>query len=227
MHPISSSPINEEELAIPEWQRAHGHAAPLVHSVWGTAIRFTILTAILLGLAYPLLVAGVAQIVFPRQANGSLILKSGRVIGSVLIAQSFTSAGYFHPRPSAAGNGYDATSSGGSNLAQSNAKLAQRIQADIDKLVAANGGKPVPIDIVTASGSGLDPDITPDAAYYQAAGVARARGMSQDAVRSLIAAHIAGRQFGVLGESRVNVLELNLALDDLWAGQYRSRGQRQ
>ncbi|MFP5205325.1 MAG: potassium-transporting ATPase subunit KdpC [Acidobacteriota bacterium] len=183
--------------------------------MWGTAIRFTILTAILLGLAYPFFVTGIAQVLFPHQANGSLVLKNGQVIGSSLIAQSFTSDKYFHPRPSAAGNGYDATSSGGSNLAQSNAKLAQRMQADIDKIATANGGKPVPIDLVTTSGSGLDPDITPDAAYYQAARVARTRGMSVEAVRALIAAHITRRALGILGEPRVNVLELNLALDDL------------
>jgi len=138
---------------------------------------------------------------------------NGQVVGSELIAQSFTSERYFHPRPSAAGNGYDATSSGGSNLAQSNAKLAQRIQGDIDKLAAENPGKPVPIDMVTTSGSGLDPDITPDNAYFQAPRVAKARALSQDAVRTLIGQHITQRQFGVFGEPRVNVLELNLALD--------------
>jgi len=213
VHSISSSPIHEEDLAIPEWQRAHGHETPVAHSLWGTAIRFTVVTAILFGLAYPLFVTGIAQLIFPHQANGSLILKNGQVIGSSLIAQSFTSGKYFHPRPSAAGNGYDATASGGSNLAQSNAKLAQRIQGDIDKLSAANGGKPVPIDMVTTSASGLDPDITPDSAYYQAARVAQARGLTVDAVRALIAGHIAPRTFGVIGEPRVNVLELNLALD--------------
>lgn len=189
------------------------HAAPVVHSVWGTSIRFTIVTALLLGIAYPLFITGVAKAIFPHKASGSLILKNGQVIGSELIAQSFTSDRYFHPRPSAAGNGYDATASGGSNLAQSNAKLAQRIQGDIDKLQAANGGKPVPIDMVTTSASGLDPDVTPDNAYYQAPRVAKARGMSEDAVRSLIAQHTEGRQYGVFGEPRVNVLELNLALD--------------
>ncbi len=213
MHSISSSPIHEEEQAIPEWQRAHGPEAPVVHSLWGTSIRFTLVTAILFGLAYPFFVTGIAQLIFPHQANGSLILKNGQVIGSSLIAQSFTSDKYFHPRPSAAGNGYDATASGGSNLAQSNAKLAQRIQGDIDKLSAANGGKPVPIDMVTTSASGLDPDITPDSAYYQAARVAKARGRTVEAVRALIAGHTASRTLGVLGEPRVNVLELNLALD--------------
>ncbi|HLY39969.1 MAG TPA: potassium-transporting ATPase subunit KdpC [Terracidiphilus sp.] len=194
-------------------------AAPAVattrHSVWMTAIRFTVLTAILLGLGYPLLLTGIAAFIFPHKAAGSLILKNGQVIGSELIAQSFTSDRYFHPRPSAAGNGYDATSSGGSNMAQSNAKLVQRIQGDIDKLAAQNPGKPVPIDMVTQSGSGLDPDVTPDNAYYQALGVAKARGLTVDQVRQLIQQHIQGRTFGLLGEPRVNVLELNLALDNL------------
>jgi potassium-transporting ATPase KdpC subunit len=184
-----------------------------VHSVWRTSIRFTIVTAILFGLAYPLAVTGLAGVLFPHQAGGSLILSNGKVIGSELLAQSFTSDRYFHPRPSAAGNGYDATSSGGSNLAQSNAKLLARIQGDIDKLAKENPGKPVPIDLVTASGSGLDPDITPDAAYYQAGRVARARGLAEDRIRELIAQHTTPRQFGLLGEPRVSVLDLNLALD--------------
>jgi K+-transporting ATPase ATPase C chain len=144
-----------------------------------------------------------------------LILKDGHVVGSALLAQSFTSERYFHPRPSAAGNGYDATSSGGSNLAQSSQKLVQRIQGDIDKLAAKNPGKPVPIDLVTTSGSGLDPDITPDSAYYQVHRVAQARHLSDDAVKKLVAAHITSRTLGILGEPRVNVLELNLDLDAL------------
>ena len=185
------------------------------HSVWRTSIRFTLIVTLLFGVGYPLLVTVLAGALFPHKAAGSLILKNGQVIGSELIAQSFTSDRYFHPRPSAAGNGYDATSSGGSNLAQSNAKLVQRIQGDIDKLTAANPGKPVPIDLVTASGSGLDPDITPDAAFYQAPRVARARGLSEDRIHSLIEKHITGRQLGFLGEPRVNVLELNLDLDAL------------
>src|SRR5579863_9905835 len=141
--------------------------APAKHSIWGTSIRFTILATLIFGIAYPLLVTGIAGVLFPHQASGSLILQNGQVIGSELLAQSFTSDRYFHPRPSAAGNGYDATSSGGSNLAQSNAKLVQRIQGDIDTLSKQSGGKPVPIDMVTTSGSGLDPDVTPDAAYFQ------------------------------------------------------------
>jgi len=191
------------------------HAVTAKHSVWGTSIRFTLVTTVLLGLGYPLLVTGIAGTIFPHKAAGSLILKDGQVIGSELLAQSFTSDKYFHPRPSAAGNGYDATSSGGTNLAQSNAKLVQRIQGDIDKLAAANPGKPVPIDMVTTSGSGLDPDITPDNAYYQAASVAKARGLTDEQVRTLIAQHTAGRDLGFLGEPRVNVLELNLALDGI------------
>jgi K+-transporting ATPase ATPase C chain len=172
-------------------------------------------TTVLLGLAYPLFVTGVARLLFPRQAAGSLILKDGQVIGSELLAQSFTSDKYFHPRPSAAGNGYDATASSGSNLAQSSKTLVTRIQGDIDKLAAQNPGKPVPIDLVTTSASGLDPDITPDAAYYQAPRVAKARGLSEETVRSLIGQHTTPRQLGVLGEPRVNVLDLNLALDQI------------
>ena len=187
-----------------------------MHSVWKTSIRFTIVTTVLLGLGYPLFVTGVAAMIFPHKAAGSLIkLKDGTVVGSELIAQSFTSDKYFHPRPSAAGNGYDATASGGSNLAQSNKTLVTRIQGDIDKLAAQNPGKPVPIDLVTTSASGLDPDITPDAAFYQASRVAKARNLSEDSVRKLIDQHITSRQLGLLGEPRVNVLDLNLALDGL------------
>ena len=185
------------------------------HSLWRTSVLYTLIATVVFGLGYPLLVTVLAGVLFPHLADGSLILKDGQVIGSELLAQSFTSDRYFHPRPSAAGNGYDATSSGGSNLAQSNAKLVQRIQGDIDKLAAANPGKPVPIDLVTTSGSGLDPDITPDAAFYQAPRVAKARGFSEDRVRALIEKHITGRQLGFLGEPRVNVLELNLDLDTL------------
>jgi K+-transporting ATPase ATPase C chain len=158
---------------------------------------------------------GLASLFFPHRAAGSLILRNGQVIGSELIAQSFTSDRYFHPRPSAAGNGYDASASSGSNLAQSNKTLVTRIQGDIDKLAAQNSGKPVPIDAVTTSGSGLDPDITPDNAGYQVARVAKARGLSEESLHKFVAAHTTPRQLGVLGESRVNVLELNLALDQL------------
>jgi K+-transporting ATPase ATPase C chain len=172
-------------------------------------------TTILVGIGYPLVVTGIAGALFPRNAAGSLILKDGQVIGSELLAQSFTSDKYFHPRPSAAGNGYDATSSGGSNLGPSNKALIDRIQGSIDKLSAENPGKPVPIDLVTTSGSGLDPDITPDSAYFQAPRVAKARGISEDRIRQLIEEHITGRQLGLLGEPRLNVLDLNLELDKL------------
>jgi K+-transporting ATPase ATPase C chain len=184
-----------------------------MHSVWKTSILFTIVTTVLLGLGYPLFITGVAAVVFPHKAAGSLILKDGKVIGSELLAQSFTSDRYFHPRPSAAGAGYDASASGGSNLAQSNKALVTRIQGDIDKLVAQNPGKPVPIDLVTTSASGLDPDITPDAAFYQVSRVAKTRNLNEDSVRKLIEQHVTNRQLGVLGEPRVNVLNLNLALD--------------
>ena len=187
-----------------------------MHSVWRTSIRFTLVTAVLLGIGYPLVVTGIAGVIFPHKAGGSLILKNGQVIGSELLAQSFTADKYFHPRPSAAGNGYDATASGGSALAQSNAKLVTRIQGDIDKLTAANPGKPVPIDMVTTSGSGLDPDITPDNAEYQIPTVAKARGnLNPEVLRNLVKQHTTPRQLGLLGEPRVNVLELNLALDAL------------
>ncbi len=205
MHSVSAPP-----------SASTAQATPVVHSVWKTSILFTIVTTILLGLGYPLLVTGIAGLLFPRQAAGSLIkLNDGTVIGSELLAQSFTSDRYFHPRPSAAGNGYDATSSGGSNLAHSNKTLVTRIQGDIDKLAAQNPGKPVPIDLVTTSASGLDPDITPDAAYYQAPLIAKARNLSPESVQQLIEQHITKRQLGLLGEPRVNVLKLNLDLDKI------------
>src|ERR1700688_3534815 len=161
---------------------APSHAATVSHSIWRTSIRFTLLTTLIFGILYPLAITGLAGTLFPHKAAGSLILKDGQVIGSELLAQSFTSDKYFHPRPSAAGNGYDATASGGSNLDQSNAKLVQRIQGDIDKLAAQNPGKPVPIDMVTTSGSGLDPDITPDNANFQAPRIAKARHLDADTV---------------------------------------------
>jgi len=195
-----------------------------VHSVWKTSIRFTLVTAVLLGIGYPLFVTGIAVVIFPHKAAGSLIqLKDGTVIGSELLAQSFTSDKYFHPRPSAAAysdsSDFAANSttapSGGSNLAQSSKALVDRIQGSIDTLAKENPGKPVPIDLVTTSASGLDPDITPDAAYFQAPRVAKARGIAEDRIRQLIDRHIAKRQLGILGEPRVNVLLLNLDLDTL------------
>ena len=195
-----------------------------MHSVWKTSIRFTLVTAVLLGIGYPLVVTGIAAVIFPHKAAGSLIqLKDGTVIGSELLAQSFTADKYFHPRPSAAAysdsSDFAANSttspSGGSNLAQSSKALVDRIQGSIDKLAAENPGKPVPIDLVTMSASGLDPDITPDAAFFQAPRVAKARNLSEDTVRKLIQQHTTTRQLGLLGEPRVNVLDLNLALDKI------------
>jgi potassium-transporting ATPase KdpC subunit len=214
MHAMTSTAVVEKDSSIYSSITVHvEHESTPRHSVWKTSVLFTLLTAVLLGIGYPLVLTGIAAVLFPHKAAGSLILKDGRVIGSELLAQSFTSDRYFHPRPSAAGNGYDATASGGTNLAPSNARLVQRIQGDIDKLQALNPGKAVPIDMVTTSGSGLDPDITPDNAYYQAPRVAKARKLSEDQVRTLIAQHTAGRDLGFLGEPRVNVLTLNLALD--------------
>ena len=178
------------------------------------ALRFTLITSLLLGIGYPLIVTGVAQLALRHQANGELITRGGVVIGSQLIGQNFSSEKYFHGRPSAAGNGYDASNSSGSNYAQSNQKLVTRIQGDVAKASADNPSQPVPIDLVTTSGSGLDPDITPAAALYQVHRVARARNLSNEPVR-IVKAHITSRQFGFLGEPRVNVLQLNLALDAL------------
>lgn len=187
-----------------------------MHSVWKTSIRFTLIATVLLGLGYPLVVTAIAGLLFPHKAAGSLIqLQDGTVIGSELLAQSFTSDRYFHPRPSAAGNGYDASASGGSNLSQSSKTLIDRIQGSIDKLAKENPGKPVPIDLVTASASGLDPDLTPDAAVYQIPRVAKARNLTEPQVQKLVEQHITARQFGVLGEPRVNVLALNRDLDKL------------
>jgi K+-transporting ATPase ATPase C chain len=177
------------------------------------AIRFTIITTILLGVLYPLAITAFAHMALRNQAEGQLITRDGQVIGSAIIGQSFTGDRYFHSRLSAAGNGYDATNSGGSNLAQSNKKLVDRINTDAAAYRKSNPGQPVPIDLVTTSASGLDPDITPAAALYQVHQVAQARHISEDDLNKLVEAHIQQRQLGVLGEPRVNVLELNLALD--------------
>jgi K+-transporting ATPase ATPase C chain len=179
------------------------------------AILITIVFTILTGLLYPLAVTGAAQALFHRQANGSLIEKNGQVIGSDLIGQNFAKPEYFHPRPSAAGNGYDAANSSGSNLGPTNPALADRLTKDAAQFRKDNPDYtgPIPADAITASASGLDPDITPANALAQAARVAKARGMSRDKVESLIAANTRGRDLGFLGEPRVNVLKLNLALD--------------
>ncbi len=175
----------------------------------------TIVTTILLGLVYPLFVTGVAQVIFPSKANGQLIRRGdGVIIGSRIIGQPFSGPGYFHSRPSVAGvAGYDAAASSGSNLGPTNKTLLDRVNSDVEKLQAENPGKPVPIDLVTTSASGLDPHISLAAAEFQAPRVARERGLGENDVRQVVAAHSEGRQFGFLGEPRVNVLELNLDLD--------------
>jgi K+-transporting ATPase ATPase C chain len=177
------------------------------------SVLFTLVTTLLLGVIYPLIVTGLAQLIFPAKANGQLLTRDGTVIGSRIIAQPFTSAGFFHPRPSAAGtNGYDASNSSGSNLGPTNQKLIDRVNADVTTAQTENPGVPVPIDLVTTSASGFDPDITPAAAEFQVRRVARARGLSEDVVRHLVQEHTSDRQFGFFGEPRVNVLELNLDL---------------
>jgi len=179
-----------------------------------TSILMTIVTTLLLGLGYPLLVTGLGRF-WPDQADGQLITRRGVVIGSRILAQPFTGPAYFHPRPSTAGNnGYDPTNSGGSNLGPTNQKLVDRVKGDVAALQAENPGQPVPIDLVTTSGSGLDPHITPAGAEFQIPRVAKARGISGDELAKLVAEHTDGRQWGFLGEPRVNVLELNLALDE-------------
>lgn len=181
-----------------------------------TAILMTLVTTVLLGLVYPLVVTGLAQVLFPAKANGQLITRNGQVIGSQIIGQPFSSPGYFRSRPSAAGvAGYDAGASSGSNLGPTSKKLIDRVKADVEKLQAENPGKPVPVDLVTTSASGLDPHISPAAAEFQAPRVARERGMTEDEMRRVIAEFTEGRTLGLLGEPRVNVLLLNLKLDEI------------
>ncbi len=182
----------------------------LLISLW-----FTLVTTVMFGLIYPLAVTGFSQLFFRGKADGQLIERNGKVVGSRIIGQAFTGTGYFHSRPSAAGtgNGYDPTSSGGSNLGPTNKVLLDRVNGDVQKLHAENPGSSVPVDLVTASGSGLDPDISPAAAEFQIPRVASARHVNEAELRSLVAKHTLGRQFGVLGEPRINVLELNLDLD--------------
>jgi K+-transporting ATPase ATPase C chain len=177
------------------------------------ALWFTLVTTVMFGILYPLAVTGLAQVFFPDQANGQLLQKNGKILGSRIIGQAFTERGYLHSRPSAAGTGYDATSSSGSNLGPTNKTLIDRVKGDVQKAQAENPSMPVPVDLVTASGSGLDPEISPAAAEFQVPRVARERNISEAEVRTLVQKFTKNRQFGIFGEPRVNVLELNLALD--------------
>src|SRR5580765_5893342 len=184
-----------------------------------SAVLMTIVTTVILGLIYPLAITAIAQVAFPSQANGQLIERNGTVIGSRIIAQGFSSPGYFHSMPSAAGTGYDAANSAGSQLGPTNKKLIDNVKANVEAARKENPNAPVPIDLVTTSASGFDPHITPAAAEFQVPRVARERGMSEVDVRRLVAAHTEGRQLGFFGEPRVNVLELNLALDQQHPGR--------
>jgi len=179
----------------------------------GTSMLMTLVTTVLLGVIYPLAMTAVSQLLFRDKANGQLILRDGKVIGSRIIGQPFTGPGYFHSRPSAAGSGYDAANSGGTNLGPTNRKLIDRVQQDTAVLRADSPNAAVPIDLVTTSASGLDPDITPAAAYFQVPRVARERHLNEGQVKLLVQAHIEPRQLGILGEPRVKLLQLNLALD--------------
>jgi len=179
-----------------------------------TAVLMTVVTTLLLGVAYPLVVTGLAQVLFPNKANGQLIERGGKIIGSRIIGQAFSSPGYFRSRPSAAGTGYDAANSAGTNLGPTNKKLIDAVKAAVDAAKKENPSSPVPIDLVTSSASGLDPHISPAAALFQVPRVARERGVTVGEIGQLVQAHIEGRQLGFLGEPVVNVLQLNLALDE-------------
>lgn len=177
------------------------------------AILMTVATTVLLGIVYPLVVTALAQLLFRDKANGQLIVQKGKMVGSHIIGQTFAGPGYFHSRPSAAGNGYDAANSGGTNFAPTNQKLIDRVNGDLARVQAENPGVPVPVDLITSSASGLDPDISPAAAAFQVRRVASERKAAEADIARLISEHTEGRQLGLLGEPRVNVLELNLALD--------------
>jgi K+-transporting ATPase ATPase C chain len=180
-----------------------------------TSVLMTLVTTVAFGLIFPLVITGLAQALFPDKANGQLITKNGKLVGSKIIGQSFSSPGYFHSRPSSAGTGYDAANSSGSNLGPTNQTLIARVQSDADRLQAENPGTPIPMDLLTTSGSGLDPHISPEAAEFQVPRIAKERNLTPDAVRAAIRQHTEPREFGFLGEPRVNVLELNLALDEI------------
>lgn len=179
------------------------------------AFWFTLVTTVIFGVLYPLAVTGLAQVLFPGRAAGQLIHKNGKIVGSKIIGQAFTGPGYFHSRPSNAGAGYDATASSGSNLGPTNKNLLERVQGDVEKARLENPNAPIPVDLLTGSGSGLDPEISPAAAEFQLARVSRERAMNIEDVRVLIRKHTRGRDLGFLGEPRVNVLELNLELDSV------------
>jgi K+-transporting ATPase ATPase C chain len=178
------------------------------------AILFTIVTTVLLGIVYPLVVTGLSQLLFRDKANGQLISRNGEIIGSRIIGQTFAGPGYLHSRPSAAGNGYDAANSGGTNYGPTNQKLIDRVKADTERLQGENPGAPVPVELVTTSASGLDPELSPAGAEFQVLRIAHERGLSEEQVRAIITKYSSPRQLGYLGEARINVLEVNLALDD-------------
>jgi len=190
-----------------------------------TAVLMTIATTVLLGIIYPLVVTAIAQVLFPRQANGQLIQRDGKTVGSAIIGQSFSGPAYFHSRPSAAGNGYDAANTNGSQLGPTNQKLIDRVKGDVSAAQADDPGLPVPIDLVTASASGIDPHITPAAAEFQLPRIAKERGTTADRLRPLVARHTEGRQLGFLGEPRVSVLELNLELDQQFPATKQAKVQ--